>query len=127
MGILDAFLLQLAAFVGREKIFGTGVLLFPGANLMMQQQGLASVRPPPVRTPAGFHLNQTEINSKLDFLPAVSAHDLARLDLAGFMRRFAEQIVQVLIHYLIIETDAPFVNGVKAVQMQMRDWEIISA
>lgn len=89
MVILNPLLLHFATLIRGEQIPSSGLLLLPGANLMMQKQGLAAVRFFPVRTTGNFHLDQAKIDSELDFLFSVPADDLARFDLARFMRPVA--------------------------------------
>ena len=91
--ILDAFLLQLAALLGRELVvfaafFGT---LRRGAD--DRRGGLAIVRPLAIGPAVHLHLEQAEVDPELQFLAAIESEDFAHLDRARFMRPIFDEPV----------------------------------
>src|SRR6266702_172729 len=91
--ILDAFLLKLGALFGSELVIlvtrsGTG-----SAKLMISEKRFATVRPNAVGPAGQFHLEHSEIDPELQFLPAVQSKDLAHFDGAVLMRPILQNSV----------------------------------
>jgi hypothetical protein len=96
--ILDAFLLEIVALLGGKLVTFAARLGSLSAALVIHQEGLAIVRPLAIRTPGDFHLEDTEVDPKLQFFPPVETDDLAHLDGARFMRPIPEQRIEIKTH-----------------------------
>src|SRR5207237_1958072 len=77
--ILNAFLLELGALFGSERVILVPGLRTGGAKLMISEKRFATVRAQAVRPAGQFHLQHAEIDPELQFLPAVQSKDLAHL------------------------------------------------
>ena len=98
MVILDAFLLKLGALFGSELIIlatrgGTG-----GAKLMISEKRFATVRTIAVRPAGQFHLQHTEVDPELQFLPTVQSEDFPHFDGAVLMRPILQNGIQIQAH-----------------------------
>ena len=69
--ILDAFLLELGALFGSERVILVPGLRTCGPKLMISEKRFATVRAQAVRPAGQFHLQHAEIDPELQFLPAV--------------------------------------------------------
>src|ERR1044071_9456710 len=65
---------------------------------MIFQKRFAIVRTPPIRPPAQFHLQNTEIDSQLQFLAPIEAGNLAHFDAAALMRPIFQDTVEIQTH-----------------------------
>ena len=91
--ILNPFLLQLAALLGRELVFFASFRRANGAALMIDQVRLAVVRALPVGPAFHFHLEQAEIDPELEFFAAIETRYFANFDRAGFVRPLFQEAV----------------------------------
>src|SRR5580700_3418562 len=64
---------------------------------MILEQRLITERSLAIWPTLQFHLNDTEVDPKLQLFMSIVAHDLARFYLSGFMRPPVQQVVQVKI------------------------------
>jgi hypothetical protein len=64
---------------------------------MILEQRFITERSLAIRPTLQFHLNDTEVNPKLQLFMSIVAHDLARFYLSGLMRPPVQQVVQVKI------------------------------
>ena len=98
--ILHPLGLEIVAIVWRERVLlplafgGTGAVAVP------REQALAALGTLAVGTTGGFHLDEAEVEPKLDFLGSVTADDLAHFDLTGLVRPFLQQVGEVDAHVL---------------------------
>ena len=91
--ILDAFLLQLAALLGGEFVFFAAFGGPDGAALVINELGLAIVRTLAIGPAFHLHLEEAEVDPKLQFFPAIEARNFPDLDRASFMRPVFQQAV----------------------------------
>ena len=102
MMILDGFLLQLGAVLGREMKALFGIVMvhapFLDAGFEMFDQGFVAEGLFSIRTAHCVHLEEPEIDAELDFFLAVFALKLANHDLPGLVIPRVEQIRNVEIH-----------------------------
>src|ERR1700756_1882842 len=64
---------------------------------MILEQRLMSERSLAIRPTLQFHLDDSEVNPKLQLFTSIVPHDLTRFYLPGFMRPPVQQVVQVQI------------------------------
>src|SRR5262249_3360657 len=84
--VLNTFLLKLGALFRFELVSLAAGPCARGAELMISEQRFATVGPHAVR-PAGYlHLQNTEIDPELQFLPPIQAKDFAHFDGAVLVR-----------------------------------------
>ena len=102
MMILNGFLLELGAFLGVQAKTVVVVVVF-GAELLdlmleMFQERFVAIGLLAVGSSAGVHLEQAEVNPKLNFLFAVFPFKFANHDLPGLVIPRFEQVRNVEIH-----------------------------
>ena len=101
MIVLNAFLLELVALLGRKLVVLPARFGPLGAALMINEQRLAVVRPLAIGPAGHFHLQNAEVDPELQFFVAVQADNLAHFDRAGFMRPIFEERIEIKTHYVI--------------------------
>ena len=98
MIILDAFLLQLSALF-RGQLVILSLFLNPcRAQLMINEQRLATMRSLAIGPASRLHLQNAEIDSQLQFLTSIEPQNLAHLDRASLMRPILQNRVQIQAH-----------------------------
>jgi len=96
--ILDAFLLELGALFGSEGVILVPGLRTGGPKLMLSEKRFATVRAHAVRPAGQLHLQHSQIDPELQFLPAVQSKDLAHFDGAVLVRPILQNGVQIQAH-----------------------------
>ena len=90
--VLNPFLLQLAALLGRELVLLAALRGPDGAALVINQIGLAIVRTLAIGPAFHLHLQEAEVDPELQFFPAIEARNFADLDRAGFVRPIFQEL-----------------------------------
>jgi hypothetical protein len=102
MVVLKRFDLQLGAILGIQfKAFVGAVIrgqVLVKARLLELHQGLVAHGPFAIGSPGGIHLQEAEVNSKLDFLLSVFAGKPADYDLPRLVLPAVEEVRYVEIH-----------------------------
>src|SRR4029077_6941337 len=99
MIILNAFLLELGALFGRELVsFFAATFGARSLKLMISEERFATVGAHSIGATMEFHLEDTEIDSQLQFVPAVEPEDFAHFDGAIFVRPILQDRIQVQAH-----------------------------
>ena len=93
MIILNPFLLQQAALLGRELVILAALGGAEGAALMIDEIRLAVVGTLTVGPSLHLHLKKAEIDPELQFLAAVTARNFPDFDRAGLMRPIFQKAV----------------------------------
>ncbi len=96
--ILDAFLLELGALFGSERVTLVPGLRACGPKLMISEKRFATVRVQAVGPAGQFHLQHSQIDPELQFLPAIQSKDLAHFDGAVLVRPILQNGVQIQAH-----------------------------
>ena len=97
--ILNAFLLELVALLGRELVALPARFGPFGAALVINEQRLAVVWPLPIGPAGHFHLKNAEVDAELQFLAAIESDNFAHFDCAGFMRPIFQERIEIKTHY----------------------------